>query len=157
MEHDGAMNDRRQSQARALVIMGLSVNVLAALVDLVNIYGSGIYKLLRFSGCFSGFLSVFITLSVAGAWWFLAKMSVESSEQRSLLGKALYWFALESLLGVVDFVNDGWHQSITTWTGSIVWIMVIGGVIETIGLVLLARVFTTITFENRESQELSIE
>ncbi len=151
------MNDHYQARARTLVITGLAVNVLAALVDLVNIYGDGIYKYLRFSGTFGVFLSVLTALSAAGAWWFLTKIAVASSEQRSLLEKAMYWFALESLLGVVVAVNVGWHQSITTWSGSIIWIMVIGGAIETIGLVALARVFGTTKFGDRASQELSIE
>jgi hypothetical protein len=157
MEQDGAMNDRYQARARTLVITGLAVNVLAALVDLVNIYGDGIYKYLRFSGTFGVFLSVLTALSAAGAWWFLTKIAVASSEQRSLLEKVMYWFALESLLGVVVAVNVGWHQSITTWSGSIIWIMVIGGAIETVGLVALARVFGTTKFGDRASQELSIE
>ena len=151
------MNDRYQARARTLVITGLAVNVLAALVDLVNIYGDGIYKYLRFSGTFGVFLSVLTALSAAGAWWFLTKIAVASSEQRSLLEKVMYWFALESLLGVVVAVNVGWHQSITTWSGSIIWIMVIGGAIETVGLVALARVFGTTKFGDRASQELSIE
>ena len=151
------MNDHYQARARTLVITGLAVNVLAALVDLVNIYGDGIYKYLRFSGTFGVFLSVLTALSAAGAWWFLTKIAVASSEQRSLLEKVMYWFALESLLGVVVAVNVGWHQSITTWSGSIIWIMVIGGAIETIGLVALARVFGTTKFGDRASQELSIE
>jgi hypothetical protein len=157
MEQDGAMNDRYQARARTLVITGLAVNVLAALVDLVNIYGDGIYKYLQFSGTFRIFLSVLMALSAAGAWWFLTKMTVESSEQRSLLEKTMYWFALESLLGVVAAVNSGWHQPITTWSDSIIWIMGIGGAIETIGLVLLARVFGTNKFGYRESPEPSIE
>ena len=151
------MNDRYQARARTLVITGLAVNVLAALVDLVNIYGDGIYKYLRFSGTFGVFLSVLTALSAAGAWWFLTKIAVASSEQRSLLEKVMYWFALESLVGVVVAVNVGWHQSITTWSGSIIWIMVIGGAIETVGLVALARVFGTTKFGDRASQELSIE
>ena len=146
------MSDHSQVRARTLVITGLAVNVLAALVDLVNMYGDGIYKYLRFSGTFGVFLSVLTALSAAGAWWFLTKITAANSEQRSLFEKAMYWFALESLLGVVAAVNVGWHQSITTWTGSIIWIMAIGGAIETIGLVLLARVYGTNTIDAAKSQ-----
>lgn len=151
------MSDRYQARARALVITGLAVNVVAALVDLVNVYGDGLYRYLRFSGMLGIFLSPLGALSAAGAWWFLIKMSAESSTQRSLLEKAMYWFALEVLLGVVASVNVGWHQSITTWSGSIIWIMGIGGTIEAVGLVALARVFGTTTFGDRESQEPSAD
>jgi hypothetical protein len=81
MEQDGAMNDRYQARARTLVITGLAVNVLAALVDLVNVYGDGTYKYLWFSGMFEVFLSPLGALSAAGAWWFLTKISAESSTQ----------------------------------------------------------------------------
>jgi hypothetical protein len=149
------MSDRYQARARAFVITGLAVNVLAALVDLVNVYGDGTYQMLRFSGMLEMYLGPLTALSATGAWWFLTKMTAESSTQRSLLEKAMYWFALEVLLGVVASLNVGWHTPITTWSGSVIWIMAFGGVIEVIGLVLLARIFGTATFADRENQELS--
>jgi hypothetical protein len=151
------MSDHYQARARALVVTGLAINVVATLADLANVYGSGMHKYLRFSGMFGIYLSPLGALSAAGAWWFLTKMSAESTTQRSLLERAMYWFALEVLLGVVASVNVGWHQSITTWTGSIIWFMGIGGAIEAVGLVALARVFGATTFGDRESQEPSAD
>jgi hypothetical protein len=151
------MIDRYQNRARALVIMGLAVNVIAALIDLINVYGDGTYKFLNFSGMLGIFLSPLTGLSTIGAWWFLTKMTAESSAQRSLLEKAMYWFAVEVLLGVVVTVNYGWHQLSTTWSDSIVWIMSFGGAIEAIGIVALARTFGTATSVDSGNQEPSIE
>ncbi len=151
------MSDRCQKRARALVIAGLAVNVFAALVDLINVYGDGTYKYLRFSGMFEIFLGPLAALSAAGAWWFLTKLMAESSTQRLLLERAMYWFAVEVLLGVVASVNVGWHTSITTWSGSVIWLMGMGGTIEAIGIVSLARVFGAATFQGSENQEPSIE
>jgi hypothetical protein len=151
------MIDRYQHRARALIITGLAVNVIAALVDLVNIFGDGVYKFLNFSGIFGIFLSPLVALSTTAAWWFLTKMTAENSTQQSLLEKTMYWFAVQVLLGVVVTVNIGLHQSITTWTGSIIWIMSFGGAIEATGLVALARTFKTTTSIDNESQELPSE
>ena len=151
------MIDRYQDRARALVITGLAVNVVAAIVDLINLYGDGTAKVLKFSGMLGFFLSPLVALCITGAWWFLTKMTAESPTQRSLLEKTMYWFAVEVLLGVVGTVNYGRFQSITTWSGSVAWIMSFGGGIEAIGLVALARTFRTTASVDRESHELSIE
>jgi hypothetical protein len=147
------MSGLYQERARALVVVGFALNIVAALIDLINVYGDGLYKDINFSGMFGLFLEPLIALSATGAWWFLTKISPEGTAQRSLLEKAMYWFGLEVTLGVIESVNIGVHQSIATWTGSIIWIMAIGGAIEAVGLILLARVFGTMKLNEREIQE----
>jgi hypothetical protein len=155
-DQDDTMSDPIHTRARVLIITGLAINVVAAFIDLINIYGDGEYKFLGFSGTFGIFLGPLTALSAAGAWWFLSKITPESSAQRSLLEKALYWFALEALLGVGDLVNVGWRTSAASWSGSIVWIMALGGATEVVGLVMLARSFTISPSPERESQGLPI-
>ena len=58
---------------------------------------------------------------------------------------------------MIGTVNYGRFQSITTWSGSVAWIMSFRGAIEAIGLVAPARAFRTTTSVDRESQEPSIE
>jgi hypothetical protein len=147
------MSDLYQKRARALVIVGFALNIVAALVDLINVYGDGLYKHINFSGMLGLFLDPLVALAATGAWWFLTKVTPESTAQRSLLGKAMYWFGLEIILGVVESVNIGLHQSITTWTGSIIWIMAIGGAIEAVGLISLARVLDTMKVNDGEIRE----
>jgi hypothetical protein len=149
------MNPR--DRAIFLELAGLVLNVLAALLDIVNIYANGAYHFLNFSGLLGIYLGPLGAIAAVGAWWFLARAAAESPAQGTLLEKAMYWFAAEVLVGVVESVNVGLHQSITTGSGSVVWIMGIGGAIEAIGLVMLARVYAESAYLDRGNHEPSTE
>lgn len=149
------MNDHFRARARFLVILGFTVNIVAASLDLVNVYRDGTYQYLFFSGTLEIWLSLFLALSATGTWWYLTMLTAENTVQRRLLEKAMYWFATQVVLGVVASLSAGWHQSITTWNGSIIWIMVVGGVLEGIGLIALARLYAVTTFTQSETSVTS--
>lgn len=134
------MDDRQLARGRALVIAGFAINVVAALVDLVNVYGSGTFRLLAFSGVLGIFLGVPIAVASLGAWWFLARLTLSSPEQRSLFGRAMYFFAAQALLVLAAQLNVAWHQRLANWSSSIIWLMALGAAVEAIGFVAVARV-----------------
>ena len=122
-----------------MVVAGFATTVIAALVDLVNIYASGTYRFLVFSGMVGIYLSPLIALSTTAAWWFLVQVSPESATQRGLLRRITWLFAADMALAAAASISYGWPQSPLSWTGSIVWLQALGEAVAALGLVEMTR------------------
>lgn len=138
VKNDG-MDERQAERARLLIVAGFIVNVLAALIDLANVFGSGTYRFLAFSGRFEVVLAALIAFSATAAWWFLTKLNLERPEQRGLLARASSWFAVQALLGVAAGLNVAWHLDVASWSGSVIWLQAVGEALEAVGFFLWAR------------------
>ena len=137
------MDEKWQRGARVLVIGGFGVIVIGGVVNLIDIYSSGIYRYLQFSGDLVQFLIPLATIATFAAWWFMSQMMTDQSEQRLLLQRAYRWFAVEYLFMFAAAVALGWHATGFSWTASVAWIQGAGEALASIGFLLMARLLST--------------
>ncbi len=133
------MGEKRQRGARALVIGGFGTVVLSGVVNLIDVYSSGIYKYLRFSGDLVQFLIPLATMATITAWWFMSQLTTDQLEQRLLLQRAYRWFGVEYLVMFATAGALGWHSTAFAWTNVVAWIQGAGEGLTAIGFLLMAR------------------
>ena len=136
------MIQKWQRGARVLVIGGFGVVVIGGIVNVINIYGSGMYKFFKFSGDLVQFLIPLATIATIAAWWFMGQMVVEQPEQQRLLRRAYWCFGVEYLIMFAASVALGWRSTALAWTDSVSWILGAGEGLTSVGFLLMARLLS---------------
>ena len=139
------MGEKWQRGARALVIGGFGMVVIGGVVNLIDVYISGIYKYLRPSGDLEQFLIPLAAIATIAAWWFMSQLMTDQFEQRLLLQRAYRWFGVEYLIMFAAAAALGWHSTAFAWTTVVAWIQGAGEGLTSIGFLLLARLVSTET------------
>lgn len=137
------MDEKWQRGARALIIGGFGMIVIGGMVNLIDVYSSGVYKYLRLSGDLVQFLIPLAAIATIAAWWFMSQMMTDQFEQRILLQRAYRWFAVEYFIMFAADVASGWHLTAFAWATVIDWMQGAGEGLASIGFLLMARLMNS--------------
>ena len=144
------MNQFSRAQIRAIILLGFTLNLVAAVTSFVNDVTS-----IGFPDSFHGILNEVINplaaLAAVCAWSLLTRLEARDADQLRTLRLAYAFFAAQYLLFAVgfNFIFTPIHSLGGFWTTLEVWLAFVGAVITAGGLFLMSRSLVTIAETER--------
>jgi len=128
-------------QLRAMVVLGFVVSALAQLISYFFNISTGGYQFSSFRVVIDPMLAPLTTIAAVVAWWWLTKLEARDDAQRTILGRAYLFFAIQYVItaATFNFIFTPIHNFGSYWVTSALWFGLVGALVSSLGLFLMSR------------------
>lgn len=135
-----------------MVVAGFALVALASVISYLQTVTNVGYSFNSFKEFFIPLVNVLAPIVLVVVWWFLSRVTPTNEQQSSLLQRAFLAMAVVELLILCSVLFDliPYHGYDGFWSNTSLWLVAIGALAASIGLVMLSR---SIAFAARSTNE----